>query len=442
MTSIANIADRFAERIVNPDLRERNARGKNVFAEGDRIYSYGRHFVIARVLRDGNGKPRCILFNGDRYSVSTSRHQADVRAAIRKHARDIPTIIIPFQAIEAARIDIESIVPIDVKPDRFEYIRHESDTMPESAQRTPALHAHFGEESHFTRIYDAFKREHGEHTRYSDGGDDLWKAHYTAAGDLWTIDAAGESQEVREVGGRYVWHTRRHWLGDSLFAARSLGRSKRTRFLSSFDRQERVPLYFLCELPPCSASTIDEALEALKPDAVVLAEAVGRKVTRQGDIFAVPMPGLTARQLREQGATIVKRSDARKAFDAAVDADSLFGAIVACDDVSRSRNWPESSARREAFRLHRRAKWQPILGARFDAAVARRDAAVAGVSMLGTSHVGTEVATMPDGSQYARGIMYHDPTLLGETRERDHARQRMGDGKTWHLIVKNTVPVQ
>jgi hypothetical protein len=38
---------------------------------------------------------------------------------------------------------------------------------------------------------------------------------------------------------------------------------------------------------------------------------------------------------------------------------------------------------------------------------------------------------------YARGCMYHD---VGAWRERDHARIKLGDGKTWHLIAKNTVP--
>ena len=48
-------------------------------------------------------------------------------------------------------------------------------------------------------------------------------------------------------------------------------------FLSGFDHNERRPSYFLCELPPgCTAGTLAEAYEALKPDGVRLAEQMGR----------------------------------------------------------------------------------------------------------------------------------------------------------------------
>jgi hypothetical protein len=36
----------------------------------------------------------------------------------------------------------------------------------------------------------------------------------------------------------------------------------------------------------------------------------------------------------------------------------------------------------------------------------------------------------------ARGTMYHDP----QGRRADHARRRIGDGKSWHVVIKNTVP--
>lgn len=439
MTTHADIATRFAERVTNPDLPDRSSRRSNVIADGDRIYSYGRHFIIAEVLRDARGRARLVLLNGDRFSVSTGSHQADVRAALLKHAASVPRLIIPFTALDAAQIRRDSIVPIDVKNDRVEYIRHADESMPKGATKTAALHASWGDVSGFTEIFDAFKREHGE---TGDANRDHWQDWHESLPDVWTLGG----QEIREVDGRYVWHTTRHWLGDSLFAARSRGRSRRVKYLSSFDRQESTPLYFLCELPATAATDIDAALESLKPEPVVLAEMVGRTVTRQGDIFSIPMPGLTSADLRRQGARFGKRVTARREVDAALTAaraaNDLLRELVSANDLPRAGMWAGRRDRDAAVIEHRRAKWRPILTARFAAAMERARVARESVSTLGTSHVGTEVATMPDGTQYARGIMYHAPDLMGEDRERDHKRQPMGDRKTWHLIAKNTVPVQ
>jgi hypothetical protein len=167
----------------------------------------------------------------------------------------------------------------------------------------------------------------------------------------------------------YAWETRRHWLGDSLITAdirwtetercshckgtgftggvvpepiegeqmwdyrertrdqhcqvkanRKFGldecfRGRRQRrrvrtsyYLSGFDAQETRPSYFFCELPQGVAPTsVNEAIECLKPDPVILAEGMGREVLRQGDIFAIPMPSLTKRELTKMGARHERR---------------------------------------------------------------------------------------------------------------------------------------
>lgn len=70
-------------------------------------------------------------------------------------------------------------------------------------------------------------------------------------------------------------------------------------FLSSFDYQEARPLYFLCELPyGAKPTTVEQAIDMLKPPEVIAAEARGLKVIRQGDLFAIPTK-LTKRQLRK-----------------------------------------------------------------------------------------------------------------------------------------------
>lgn len=59
--------------------------------------------------------------------------------------------------------------------------------------------------------------------------------------------------------------------------------------------------------------------------------------------------------------------------------------------------------------------------------------------LLDTNHTASEVIFAIGGRVYARGLLYHVPQGL---REPDHARRKMGDGKTWHLLVRNTVPRQ
>ena len=52
-------------------------KGRRVFHKGNVIYSYGMHFALAWKL--GNG---IFLLNGDEYSVTTRKHQSDLRSAL------------------------------------------------------------------------------------------------------------------------------------------------------------------------------------------------------------------------------------------------------------------------------------------------------------------------------------------------------------------------
>jgi hypothetical protein len=60
---------------------------------------------------------------------------------------------------------------------------------------------------------------------------------------------------------------------------------------------------------------------------------------------------------------------------------------------------------------------------------------VKGANLLNTNHVGSEVATLPDGTHLVRGVLRHAPAW----RRPDHKRVCLG--KTWHIIQKNTVPI-
>lgn len=351
MASNSEVCNRWAKSLLDSSVRIPSTTHNRVKVyEADAIYSYGSHFQMAKLIRNKDRSPKFVLINGDTFSVSTTRHQGHVRDALRQYAGEIPTLIIPFTALDRAGIIRESIEILDTKGEGRDVTIRESKSLPRDVKlKTDG-------------IYHDFDNGHYHYTM-PEGGvlTNSWN-HEVRLGD----------------DGIYRWRSVRHWLGDSLISAKlewSHDRSqRRVKFLSSFDRQETNRLYFLCQLPRTAAVTFDDAIEALKPDPVVLAEGMGRTVTRQGDMFAVPIAKLTKRDLTKSGAKF------------SVSAKS--------------------------------------------------------VPLIGTSHTATLIATMPDGTQYARGTMYHKPSLVTWGREPEHRSQKMGDGKTWHLIVKNTVPVR
>jgi hypothetical protein len=161
-------------------------------------------------------------------------------------------------------------------------------------------------------------------------------------------------------------------------------------YLSGFDLNETRPSYFFCELPPKSApTTVAEAYEALKPASVKLAEAMGREVKRQGDIFAIPVPSVDTAQLKRDG-------EYRR-----------YASEMVTETIWNRRGRPREVRMRRSEHL---------------------------AHVLDTNHECTEVVTI-NGQTYGRGTMVHSP---GD-RLPDHKRLQLG--KTWHLLVKNTVPI-
>jgi len=60
---------------------QESGEASRVFFDGDTIYSYGRHFPIARFQKMPNGQ-EVVMFTANDYSVSTSKHKNYVRRAI------------------------------------------------------------------------------------------------------------------------------------------------------------------------------------------------------------------------------------------------------------------------------------------------------------------------------------------------------------------------
>jgi hypothetical protein len=393
-------------------------RASNVFVRDERVFSYGEHFELARPLRDKRKRVKAYLLNGDRYSQTTTQHQSSVRGALRKSSR--PSVILPYTALDAAGVDYDSIELVHVLKDRSETRKHRTTVKPEGAVwfMEPIQES----QPRNREEIEAALRRNGYGPNWNvDNAPDYLRTKRVTVGEkpvLYTNRfkrnhiAVTRDAEGRAVG--FEWETYHHWLGESLIKARVwwyklipcdecgrkgtypglseswdlacrgcngrgayLRRATRwTLFLSGFDHQEPNPLYFLCELPYHCRATTVE--EAY--------EALK------------PVPVKLAEQMG--------RSYTRQGDIFAIPAPSMT----------------EKRLREMGARIERRATVNSPRPTHLP-------------YILGTNHTATEVAYLP-GVTLARGLLYHDPSF----REQDHVRRKMGDGKTWHVVVKNTVP--
>jgi hypothetical protein len=304
--------------------------------DGDELYSFGTHFVLAKLIALGKNKRGFWLVNGDRYSSRTTGHQNETRSALARTG--LPMLIVPFSALDEANIKYTSIRPADITADRWEPVTR-------YASKREDIHSWDVFEGEPEQLPDGHWKYTGRQHRL---GESVFTASYLTARNVNDPDGnirlhAGRSDE-RRVRREYVNRTR--------------------TFLSAFDTNETQPLYFLAELPAkAHPKTVDEAREALKPEPVKEAEANGITVLRQGDVFAIPTDLAT-------------------------------------------RGFPH----REKY-----------------------------MRVLGVNHTVTEGTRVKAGGlyTYGRGVLRHD---VGPWREREHKNVKLGDGKTWYRLVKNTVP--
>lgn len=71
-------ATAFADPTRDPASSGRTAGENRVWFQGDKIYSYGKHFCIARL----DHETRTALMTTRKYSVSTSKHKSHVSSAL------------------------------------------------------------------------------------------------------------------------------------------------------------------------------------------------------------------------------------------------------------------------------------------------------------------------------------------------------------------------
>ncbi len=264
-------------------------------------YSYGRHFPLFRYVPRNGRQPELFVINGDESPVRgrgwggsrTPDHQSDTRAYVEKLGA--ASLVIPFSALEGARIDIDSIRPVHVRPDA---------TWQETVTRPPADTPEYRkrETVHVERSsasLDDVPEQQRKTWRYANGTHEYRDIPRGADGLYrWSVP---ETREIPpDADGMYRWEETRHRLGDCLFSAVRIGETVRRRYLSSFDYEERAPLYFLVQVPRGAGDTVEAAVDSLAPRAVWAARARGLEVRRQGDIFFVET-GLTDAALEQRG---------------------------------------------------------------------------------------------------------------------------------------------
>jgi hypothetical protein len=206
----------------------RHRRGGNVFADerDGALYSYGYHFPLAVRLPDG------FLVNGSHVSQSTTRHQSFAFGVL--DGAKARYAVVPFDAVGAALRGSARRSPWPAYPDNS------------TREAVAELQAN-------ASIVVPSNGERWREVRYR-------KPDGTEA-------------------TRYV-----HTLGDSVLRVRE------RYYISAVDETGvGRGLYFLTELQTRTAPrTLAEALETLKPESVLNAEAAGLEGRRQGEWFAIP----------------------------------------------------------------------------------------------------------------------------------------------------------
>lgn len=428
-------------------------------------------------------RSRAIVLNGDGFtdrSGSATGWQTRLRNRVRQQMALNPGMIkhlavIPYAALSAAEVQIDSFIPLHIVQDENEEVWHKVAEPPArekfQAPTNPTLTGsnqilqttQSGHQYQLTEtrryIYTDPNNTTASSATYIRGWTQGWGDWTSGTNSISimtnTVNAAASWQgmayydetifaqhlanrnelnerianggwgmftagEIPSEPGWY-WRENMHHLGACLFSA--VGEDgKRHKFLSAFDTDEPGQMYFLAQLPDRSgANTYEEALHVLAPTFVHEARKQGRNVRRQGDVFAVETT-LSDEEVYSFAKTRVRREIVTYTMNAHVLAQVITG----------SRSEPEiyPGELREKIECpckcgHKRwIGWGPK--------------ARAALSIYNTGHTADEVVVSKKGTTYIRGIMHHDPQIYEPGRAREHRDVSLG--QKWHVAVRNTVP--
>lgn len=481
MTSYAQVCARWID-VVLGRTHLKPLETQRVFPRSDIIYSYGMHFPMANAIRARRGPNRgqveLFLVNGDNFSVSTTRHQGHVRDAI--NGSGVPSVILPYSALRAAGLDPDTIELVERTEDQWLTEHHRTYTPPEGSvwrdipikeyQRRPEEEIRQMLDRENAERMESWERKHryareeqADERGYAKNGlhpnfwtkwveersvaeypceateDDL--SHHRTHHDvvvrherrLYRTRAMYSTIDVStdEVGRTvYEWETRKHLLGESLIRGQirwmHFIRCKKCRGTGSLPgapaRPRRPMAYDFDNWDEHRAALSDYAEADYQwSQKWQCPDGRGRTVERKRTAYF--LSGFDANEPRPSY------------FFCELPPGARPRTIAEAYDVLK----PETV--KIAEQMGRDVKRQGDIFAipleRVDKRTLRKQGATFERSgqLLGTNHVANEVARLADGTLLARGALRHVPGF----RRPDHVRCPLG--KSWHVILKNTVPV-
>jgi hypothetical protein len=250
-------------------FRETEARYRVIVPDANRliasetaneIYSYGHHFPLVRWVPAKRGRGGLFVINGDvwpnRGWTVTPTHQADTRDVVdllisEAAARGIKIAkcVIPFTALNGARIDIDSIRPVAVNADTRDVFVHTVTLPPDTFGALPMRPdygananapdsvvqrreitatvqttgdangmARAGVPATDTRQIEVSRTVYFRESDYS-GGQYRGKRECDPPHVYHGIGRYGEGKGTAQPDGSVVlkWETTRHWLGECVF---------------------------------------------------------------------------------------------------------------------------------------------------------------------------------------------------------------------------------
>ncbi len=224
-----------------------NKKGCNVFSERHGLYSYGKHFALVLSMPPENNlmdSGEWYLCNADKYSVSTSTHQGITFQYFKKWPR------VAFSALEAAEINLGLY---GIARDELKLVDFWADE-----------HERFYPEQYYADFPDP-EREKME-VKYAHGFN-----------NFESIAPFGATKGIERADDGSITCKWYHRVGSVVL------RFKDHDYLCSMDEGS----YFVSRLPK-KVSSVKEAFDSLKPDAVKEAEQKGLEVKRQGEWFFIP----------------------------------------------------------------------------------------------------------------------------------------------------------
>lgn len=211
--SNAKVVEKFGKGAIK-------GKSSRMFIEDDTLYDYGHHFPLLVRMPFG------LLMNADKYSSTTSAHQAI--------ASRIATIMIPFSVFHLAEINYRNIELIDKTDERWDHVRYYKfcENLDASGK-------------HKVTVLDAEVKDTTEDQRIEAG--------------IYEDTERRPSACIIKYEGKF--------------------------YLSSMDGNN----YFLSQLP-CSVSTVKDAFVCLRPkECFDVSGKVRSDILRQGEWFFIPI---------------------------------------------------------------------------------------------------------------------------------------------------------